>query len=91
MVDDTIYRQAAIDALGDIHPLDYNAQAYKARIEKLPSAQPERKTGEWLVNVIRGNRVDEDRKTCSICGKTFRNLEIANYCPNCGSMMAEVE
>ena len=38
---DYIDRQAAIDALGDIHPLDYNAQAYKARIEKLPSAQPQ--------------------------------------------------
>ena len=37
---DLISRQAAIAALGDIHPLDYNAQAYKARIEKLPSAQP---------------------------------------------------
>ena len=37
---DLIDRQAAIAALGDIHPLDYNAQAYKARIEKLPSAQP---------------------------------------------------
>lgn len=37
---DIIYRQDAIDALGDIHPLDYNAQAYKARIEKLPSAEP---------------------------------------------------
>ena len=37
---DTIYRQDAIDALGDIYPLDYNAQAYKARLEKLPSAKP---------------------------------------------------
>lgn len=37
---DIIYRQDAIDALGDIHPLDYNAKAYKARIEKLPSAEP---------------------------------------------------
>lgn len=38
---DSISRQAAIDAVGDIHPLDYNAQAIKARIEQLPSAQPE--------------------------------------------------
>ena len=40
-MDDLISRQAAIDALGDIHPLDYNAQAYKARLEKLPAAEPE--------------------------------------------------
>ena len=35
---DLIDRQAAIDALGDIHPLDYNAQAYLDRIKRLPSA-----------------------------------------------------
>lgn len=40
-MNDLIDRQAAIDAVGDIHPLDYNAQAIKARIEQLPSAQPE--------------------------------------------------
>lgn len=38
---DCIYRQAAIEAIGEIHSLDYNAQAIKARIEQLPSAQPE--------------------------------------------------
>ena len=41
MKDDAISRQAAIDALGDIHPLDYNAQTYKARIEKLPPVRTE--------------------------------------------------
>lgn len=33
--------RAAIDAIGEVHPLDYNAQAIKSRIERLPSAQPE--------------------------------------------------
>ena len=40
-MDDLINRRAAIDAIGEVHPLDYNAQAIKSRIERLPSAQPE--------------------------------------------------
>ena len=39
--DDTISRQAAIEVFADAHPLDYNAQAYLAKIRSLPSAQPE--------------------------------------------------
>lgn len=38
---DLIDRGKAIEAIGEIHSLDYNAQAIKARIEQLPSAQPE--------------------------------------------------
>ena len=40
-MDDLINRRAAIDVIGEVHPLDYNAQAIKSRIESLPSAQPE--------------------------------------------------
>ena len=40
-MDDLISRQATIDAFGDVHPLDYNAQAYLSKIKDLPSAQPE--------------------------------------------------
>ena len=40
-MDDLISRQAVIDAIGEIHPLDYNAQAIVEKIKKLPSAQPE--------------------------------------------------
>lgn len=46
-----IERQAAIDAIGEIHSLDYNAQAIKARIEQLPSAQSE--IPEWAQTVER--------------------------------------
>ena len=35
---DLISREEAIKALGDIHPLDYNARAYKSKIETIPSA-----------------------------------------------------
>lgn len=35
---DYISREAALAIFGDVHPLDYNAQAYKYSIEKLPAA-----------------------------------------------------
>ena len=35
---DYIDRQAAIDAVGDVHPLDYNSQAIAYRLKSLPSA-----------------------------------------------------
>lgn len=41
MNNDLISRQAAIDALGDIHPLDYNGLAILEKIKALPSAQPD--------------------------------------------------
>lgn len=41
MKDDTISRQLAVEAVGDVHPLDYNRQAILERIKALPSAQPE--------------------------------------------------
>ena len=40
-MDDLISRQAAIDAIGEVHPLDYNSQAIKSMIKQLPPIQPE--------------------------------------------------
>ena len=39
MMADLIDRQAAIDAIGEVHPLDYNARSTKARIEQLPTIE----------------------------------------------------
>lgn len=49
--------------------------------------QQVRKKGKWAVRVIRGNWADDVISTCSECGTTFRNLDVANYCPNCGCAM----
>ena len=69
---DLIDRQAAIDALGDIHPLDYNAQVYKARLEKLPPAQPEPLTDKehriFLAAMAR------EEKVCKQTDDEFRNF-----------------
>lgn len=37
MNDDLISRKAVLEILGDIHPLDYNAQAYVSQIKELPT------------------------------------------------------
>ena len=53
-------------------------------VEKVPSAEPERKKGYWIVK-------DEDwRKQlewdeCSECG--FATTKQYNFCPNCGADM----
>lgn len=65
---------------------------FKKIIEKLPSAQPERKNGKWK---LKQRRIVDDLRTtgyylltiysCSEC-----NAEVTcemNYCPNCGSDM----
>ncbi len=98
MKDDTIYRQAAIDALMEI--LDrpnhaeflYTDEIYKA-LSTLPSAQPERK-GEWIIKDNPGT--GWYRVTCSECGEDvtstapcigfYPNAKVTwDYCPNCGS------
>ena len=58
------------------------------QLEKLPSAQPEQKKGEWVevddfYNTISGR--------CSLCGWEAHLYEDdvvgMNYCPNCGAKM----
>ena len=39
-MNDLISRKAAIDAVGDVHPLDYNGQAILYRIKALPTIDP---------------------------------------------------
>lgn len=53
--------------------------AAEVAIEKLPSAQPERKRGRWVyypeINAL----------SCSICRRYVYNYEPYKFCPNCGS------
>ena len=67
-MDDLISRQAAIDAIGEIHPLDYNAQAIAERIKELPSAQPtlygyDIEHLELIANVLRKDNLPPERIT----------------------------
>lgn len=48
---------------------------------ELPSAEPERKTGKWLI--AEKDRYIVHSVQCSVCGNCISWM--ANYCPNCGS------
>lgn len=50
----------------------------KLRIEKLPSAQPERKTGQWI-------KIHWKAYRCSECNRASEYS--TDYCPNCGARM----
>lgn len=93
---DLISRQAAIDTL----KMDYTIIPYaKARdyvkatldeiwdrLDKLPSAVPERPKGKWTLNA-------DHSATCSVCGHTQLNAwdvdNSDNFCHFCGADMRE--
>ena len=86
---DLISRQAAIDAL-HMHLMyrmgtDSNKKRLDDWINGVPSAQPERKKGEWINRgrIIRCNK-------CKIGYATVKGMKSAltyNFCPNCGADM----
>lgn len=69
-MDDLISRQQALDALDCINGVE-------EVLRSLPSAQPERKKGEWS-DGYRWQR-------CSLCKQTGKKSW--NYCPHCGADM----
>ena len=88
---DTIYRQAAIDALNDEFTItgktnavivqDYIRRVH-LRLHDLPSAEPERKTGQWLPSR------DRDYNECSCCHRITEPQVVAyKFCPYCGAEM----
>lgn len=98
--EDCISRQAAIDAamkdVSDIRTHDFNAGATRAanRIENLPSVQPARRKGKWILS---GGKC-----RCSGCGEKAKYIFDkskggcneyepfkSDFCPNCGTDMRE--
>ena len=82
---DLISRQAAIDA---VIKRDANCGIDSAEVLKdLPSAQPERKTGRWILTE------DDDYEycTCSECGyqngENWMNGSDIPFCAMCGADM----
>ena len=55
---------------------------YKA-LEQIPSAQPERKSGEWIDTEFL------KLKECSCCHSRWGMYDVENFdfCPNCGARM----
>ena len=101
---DLIDRQAAIDAL-HMHLMyrmgtDSNKKRLDEWINNLPSAQPERMRGTWIIKDNPGT--GWYRVTCSECGEDvtstapcigfYPNAKVTwDYCPNCGADMREVD
>lgn len=77
---DVIDRQAAIDVL----LLDPGSEEWQLEaIENLPSAQPERKKGEWVLQSDDYHEYYE----CDQCGIAVGLDDVRNFCPNCGADM----
>lgn len=93
---DLIDRQTAIAALErDIldPPVLHDAIA---TIRELPSAQPERKKGEWIIHNVLGFNCHPTNRyfaECSECGTLTREWRgnlfppRLRFCTNCGAMM----
>lgn len=82
---DLIERKDALSVFGDIHPLDYSAQAYANQIAKIPAvdAEPVRH-GRWKNNC------------CTYCGVKasmrddhdgYMDYDLSPYCSYCGARM----
>ena len=84
-MNDLIERQKAIDALADMHcKSDEDGYVWIirsdawARIDALPSAQPERKRGQWIYN-------SPVTMKCDQCGLVIKDWDWHRFkfCPNC--------
>ena len=51
--------------------------------DSVPSAQPERKKGKWVLT-MEGNSF---RHQCNQCNTLYPNANGYNFCPNCGADM----
>ena len=70
------------------HEAWYKAEDVYNALESVSSAQSERKTGHWIVNVEKENTISG---SCSACGWQAHLHEDdvvgMNFCPNCGARM----
>lgn len=58
-------------------------------LKNLPSAQPEKRTGSWLVVETHSNWSDFDTFICTNCDAKFEKFEATKFCPNCGARMVD--
>ena len=85
---DLIDRQKAYEVISDYyhHTTDVQHEALREALNRVPSAEPERKAGKWLWKLADNGWADH---VCSVCGWT-KNTDIHvslgyKYCPNCGA------
>lgn len=84
---DLISRQAAIDGINNICPVDTEYDCtlldrvdVRCVLSDLPSAQPERKKGHWIDT--------GSGQECSVCHEIQYGYDnYRHFCPNCGADM----
>ena len=101
---DLISRQAAIDAVEESRRLNHHhdgkeacAHEYEHRhflkiLRDLPSAQPERESGEWIIADTQNEEDEQNgnyRYICSCCGYSDIHSKAVRvpYCWHCGADM----
>ena len=86
-MNDLIERQDAIDLF-----LEKGMITAAIYVERMPSAQAERKTGRWIKDPQKSKFHIEPVYICSFCREqeAWGQMELSNYCPNCGAKMGEV-
>lgn len=86
-MDNLISRQAAIDEIKKHYRAHDNdlLELIAFNIGRLPSVQPERKTGEWIYKHENG----VDSWECSECGysENIKDGGIYQFCSACGTLM----
>ena len=85
MQEDVIYRQEAIDALVKRTHLPWEdlkiLNPMLEVLEQIPSAEPKRKMGHWIVR----NEYSMRPILCSECGEWQSSR--SKFCPECGAQM----
>ena len=97
---DTIYRQAAIDAMTNtlwhypnecyrnLNEYEFAKGLAELGLKSVPPAQPERPTGEWIVSEseeVGALGIRYRTYTCPSCGWNHSLIIQMNFCPNCGN------
>jgi PHP family Zn ribbon phosphoesterase len=95
-MDDLIRRQDAIDAIRafyDEYIVYDNGKSIEDLISELPSAQPERKRGKWVLHPEVRNIYGGIYIECSECHTKYvvQYVEDEKYCRNCGAEMERGE
>ena len=84
---DLIYKEDAIKTILGQYPEPHYPSWYADQIKKMPSVQPERRPGKWIL-------LGCGWAKCSQCGVKHLNAydddHWYNFCPHCGAKMLEV-
>ena len=79
-----INKISSVDGLEGVENSNLFAKHYMDIVKSAPSVTPTRPTARW-------ERLVDDYKKCSKCGRPVKFYRNYKHCPGCGSEMQEVE